>query len=89
MESCNELREVEQRGHEAVSLKNQPWRISDNGTADEVRALFGQLVRASPQNIALTPSTSYAISQAAHNILRSGRVSSGLLGEGYFWMKFL
>ncbi|CAE7270594.1 csd [Symbiodinium pilosum] len=71
------LRSVEQRGHEAVSLKNQPWRISDNGTADEVRALFGQLVRASPQNIALTPSTSYAISQAAHNILRSGRVSSG------------
>ena len=69
--------EVERLGHEAVSVKNQPWLITDSASA-QVRALFAQLVRASPDNIALAPSTSYAISQAAHNIARSGRVSAGL-----------
>ena len=69
---------VEQLGHEAVSVKNRPWLITDNGTAAQVRALFAQLVAASPDNVALAPSTSYAISQAAHNIWRSGRVRAGL-----------
>ncbi|CAE7554191.1 csd [Symbiodinium natans] len=71
------LRSVEQLGHEAVSVKNRPWLITDNGTAAQVRALFAQLVAASPDNVALAPSTSYAISQAAHNIWRSGRVRAG------------
>ncbi|CAE7230640.1 ycbU, partial [Symbiodinium microadriaticum] len=70
------LRSVEKLGHEAVSVKNQPWLIADSASA-QVRALFAQLVRASPDNIALAPSTSYAISQAAHNIARSGRISAG------------
>jgi len=71
------LRSVEKVGHEAVSVKNEPWRISDDGVADHVRAMFAQLVRTSPQNVALTPSTSYAITQAARNIWKLGRIAAG------------
>ncbi|CAE8612037.1 unnamed protein product [Polarella glacialis] len=71
------LRQVEKVGHEAVSLKNEPWRICDDGVAERVRGLFGQLLGVDAGDVALTPSTSYAISQAAHNIWKLGYISEG------------
>lgn len=71
------LREVERVGHEAVSTKREPWRIVDDGIAERVRILFAQLLATSADHVALTPSTSYAISLAAHNIMRLGRVRPG------------
>ncbi|CAK9022583.1 Glycosyltransferase 8 domain-containing protein 1 [Durusdinium trenchii] len=54
---------VEEIGHKAVSLKNHPWRIADDGIADQVRAQFARLVHCDAKDVALVPSTSYAISQ--------------------------
>lgn len=71
------LRDVEQVGHRAVSLKNEPWRIGDDGVAERCRDLFGRLVGASGDEIAITPSTSYAISMVAHNLGRMGYVKPG------------
>eukprot|EP00933_Yihiella_yeosuensis_P026342 TRINITY_DN20437_c0_g1_i1.p1 TRINITY_DN20437_c0_g1~~TRINITY_DN20437_c0_g1_i1.p1 ORF type:complete len:461 (-),score=60.74 TRINITY_DN20437_c0_g1_i1:356-1738(-) len=68
------LHQVEKVGHQAVSLKNEPWRISDDGVDGRVRSLFARLLDVDPLDIALTPSTSYAISQAAHNIQKLGRI---------------
>lgn len=36
--------EVEAVGHQAVSLKNHPWQIADNGTADNATWLFTLLL---------------------------------------------
>lgn len=71
------LRSVEEIGHQAVSLKKHPWRISDNGIPDKVRAQFAELIGVKAAEVALTPSTSYAISQVAHNILKLGRIEAG------------
>ncbi|CAK9029999.1 unnamed protein product [Durusdinium trenchii] len=76
------LRSVEEIGHKAVSLKNHPWRIADDGIADQaawlrVRAQFARLVHCDAKDVALVPSTSYAISQVAHNILKLGHIRAG------------
>jgi len=71
------LRSVEAVGHQAVSLKNHPWQIADNGIADKVRAQFAELIGCHARDVALTPSTSYAMSQVAHNIWKLGRIEAG------------
>eukprot|EP00434_Breviolum_minutum_P028962 symbB.v1.2.025620.t1/scaffold2498.1/size77700/4 len=71
------LRSVEAVGHQAVSLKNHPWQIADNGIADNVRAQFAELIGCHARDVALTPSTSYAMSQVAHNIWKLGRIEAG------------
>jgi len=71
------LRKVEDVGHRAVSLKNQPWRIGHDGIEERVRALFARLIGCEADFVALTPSTSYAISLVAHNLLRLGRIGPG------------
>merc|ERR1719424_376760 len=69
--------EVEAVGHRAVSQKLEPWKISDDGIQERVRALFAELLGASADNVALTPSTSYALSQVAHNLLRLRCIRAG------------
>ncbi|CAJ1335534.1 unnamed protein product, partial [Effrenium voratum] len=72
------LSSVEKLGHEAVSLKNHPWRIGGDDAADrEVRSLFAELIGCRPRDVALTPSTSYAITQVALNIKKLGRIGAG------------
>lgn len=71
------LKEVELIGHKAVSQKNEPWRISDDGVHERVRTLFARLLDVESDNVALTPSTSYAISMAARNILDGGLIKAG------------
>ena len=50
-----------------------PWAIGDDGCEEQARALFAELIDATADDIAITPSCSYAISLCAHNIERAGR----------------
>ena len=48
---------------------HSPWDIGDTSAdLDTVRALFASLIGASAEDICLTPSCSYAMSLAAHNL---------------------
>eukprot|EP00937_MAST-01D_sp_MAST-1D-sp2_P001708 g1708.t1 len=53
---------------EALRNKMRPWTIPSGDLAGEARGLFAKLVHADASDIALTPSTSYAISVAASNV---------------------
>eukprot|EP00959_Pyramimonas_sp_CCMP1952_P235398 4918975-Pyramimonas_sp.AAC.2 len=57
-------------GQEAVMSKTHPWQMKDEQPLlQKVRGAFARLVgAASPDDIAIMPSTSYAISTAARNI---------------------
>ena len=56
-------------GQEAVAMKSTPWEpFGEEAHLAGVKESFAQIIRASPSDIALTPSTSYAISVAAKNI---------------------
>ena len=48
---------------------HSPWDIGDTSSdLDTVRALFASLIGASAEDICITPSCSYAMSLAAHNL---------------------
>ncbi|MBF9041158.1 aminotransferase class V-fold PLP-dependent enzyme [Rhodobacterales bacterium LSUCC0387] len=56
---------------EGVRLKAQPWRLTIDHFFEEVdtaKKLFGQLVNAPEDRIAVVPSASYGLSTAANNI---------------------
>merc|ERR1712166_65450 len=57
-------------GMQAIKLKAvTPWSIGDTATnLARIKQLFGQFIGAAAADIALTPSTSYAISLAAKNL---------------------
>ena len=58
-----------QVGQQRVAAKARPWQMGgEEQVAQRVRQLFAQLLNCRPENVALTPSTSYAISAAAHNM---------------------
>ena len=63
---------VERVGVDALREKSQPWRLADSdATAERTRVLFARVVGAregGEDSVAITPSTSYAISQAAVNL---------------------
>ena len=67
-------RAVAAEGVSALRAKLRPWTLPDSDAlAERTRALFARVVGADERAggadaIALTPSTSYAISQAAHNL---------------------
>ena len=48
---------------------HSPWDIGDTSAdLDTVRSLFASLIGASAEDICITPSCSYAMSLAAHNL---------------------
>ncbi|KAJ1623024.1 hypothetical protein T492DRAFT_1058105 [Pavlovales sp. CCMP2436] len=74
------LRKVYDVGVEAVGRKLLPWRIDEEGgaAAEAVRDRFAKLIGArSGEEVALTPSCSYAVSLAAANLRAVGRVPAG------------
>ncbi len=71
------LRTVGQAGREGVQRKCHPWTIGPQQHYDDVedlRRLFAELIGATADDIALTPSVSYGLSIAARNLdLGAGR----------------
>ena len=72
-----QLRTVTAAGIEAVRSKASPWNLtaSDWFTgAEPLRALFGRVVNASAESVALVPSVSYGMAIAAANLrVRAGQ----------------
>ena len=65
------LRAARVAGEAAVARKSQPWRIHAADFFDEseqARALFGALIGADAEGIAIVPSASYGIGVAAANL---------------------
>ncbi len=65
------LRSAAEAGVAGVRLKQRPWEISPEDfftLADRARTLFAQLIGASADDIAITPSVSYGIETAAKNL---------------------
>ncbi len=64
-------RSARQAGEAAIRRKSEPWTISpvDFFTdSEEARGLFGRLIGAAGDDVAVVPSTSYGIATAARNI---------------------
>ena len=70
------LRRAREAGECAIALKSRPWGRQwghDSAAAVEhARTLFGSLIGATPDDIALVPSASYGLSTAAHNLQIGG-----------------
>ena len=63
------LKSVATAGHAGVDLKVRPWHIGNSAaTVEEIRRLFGQIIGATADDIALMPSTAFAVSTAAANL---------------------
>lgn len=80
------LHSVRAAGEAALARRAKPWTIAEHDwfdDAEQARSLFGQLIGASADGIAVVPATSYGFAVAAHNLtLRPGeRVL--VLGEEY------
>ena len=65
------LKSVEEAGIIGLQRRRQPWTITPRDffePAEQVRALFAQLINADPDGVALIPSVSYGIGIAAVNL---------------------
>src|SRR5918994_2821561 len=71
-----QIRRAREVGEKAVSRKSRPWELTPEDffeEAEEVRALFAQLVGGDAEGVAIIPSVSYGISVAAANVpIREG-----------------
>jgi selenocysteine lyase/cysteine desulfurase len=66
-----QLRSMREIGERAVARKSRPWEITPDDffeDAEKTRALFGLLVGAEADGIALIPSVSYGMAVAAANV---------------------
>jgi selenocysteine lyase/cysteine desulfurase len=66
-----QLRPAREIGERAVARKSRPWEITPDDffeDAEKSRALFGRLVGAEGDGVALIPSVSYGIAVAAANV---------------------
>lgn len=66
-----QMKQITEAGLEAVSFKEQPWRLqtSDFFTGcDELRGLVANLLKTSADNIALIPAVSYGVETAVLNL---------------------
>ena len=48
-----------------ATLKSNPWEVDLTDYSSEVRELYGKLIESPAENIAIVPSTSYAITLAS------------------------
>ena len=80
-----QLHAVRAAGEEALRRRGRPWEISAGDwftDVERLRALFGRLVGADAEGIALVPATSYGFAVAARNLpLRAGDRVVVLAGE--------
>ncbi|MEO8562192.1 MAG: aminotransferase class V-fold PLP-dependent enzyme [bacterium] len=72
-----QLRTVTAAGLAAVQTKASPWKLTAHdwfAGAEPLRALFGQIVNAEPDAIAIVPAASYGLAVAAANVpVRAGQ----------------
>jgi selenocysteine lyase/cysteine desulfurase len=80
-----QLRRVREAGERALERRGRPWTISSPDWFSEVerlRGLFGQLIGADAEGVALVTATSYGFAVAARNLrLRAGDRILVLAGE--------
>jgi len=68
---------VKQAGFQCIEYESQPWNVpSPDDTANDVRKQFSAIIHANPtgEDIAIVPSTSFALTMAAHNLYRTGLI---------------
>jgi cysteine desulfurase/selenocysteine lyase len=72
-------RSAEKRGADALSERSTPWaKDSSSEHLERARELFSQLVNApSADYVAACPSTAFAMSMAAANVLKMGLLKPG------------
>lgn len=70
---------VEEIGIEALRRKSSPWEglRGDESDVSQLRSLTASLLNCSADDIAIAPSTAFAITMIAENVRRSGRLSPG------------
>jgi selenocysteine lyase/cysteine desulfurase len=72
-----QLRSVTAAGIDAVRSKASPWKLTANDwfvQAEPLRALFGRVIGADAESVAIVPSVSYGLAVAAANIpVRAGQ----------------
>jgi selenocysteine lyase/cysteine desulfurase len=66
-------RSVQRAGELAVQRESQPWTTAVSHT-EKIRSNFAQIIHASSEDIAIVPSTGFAMTMIAHNILRELQV---------------
>lgn len=80
------LHAVRDAGHAALLRRGQPWTIASSdwfAEVEEVRALFGELIGADAEGVALVPATSYGFAVAARNLHLSERDRILVLAREY------
>ena len=74
-----QLRTVTAAGIDAVRAKASPWKLRSDDWfvhAEPLRALFGRVIGADAESVALIPSVSYGLAIAAANVpVRAGESS--------------
>jgi selenocysteine lyase/cysteine desulfurase/dTDP-4-dehydrorhamnose reductase len=70
---------VEMIGVEALKQKSYPWKGLRGGEEDvrDIRRLFGELINAPAETISYSPSTAFAMTLAARNSIRCGKLREG------------
>lgn len=72
-----QLKETTRTGQAGIARRAQPWTLDFSerlATSETARELFGQLIGASRDNIALIPAVSYGVAIAAANLpIRAGQ----------------
>lgn len=71
-------RTVEAVGERSLRLKRTPWLgMGPSNIAETIRTRFGALIGTTGDNIAIMPSTGFAMTLAAHNIARDRTLRPG------------
>jgi selenocysteine lyase/cysteine desulfurase len=80
-----QLRRVREAGERALERRGRPWTIASAdwfSDVERLRGLFGRLIGADAEGVALVPATSYGFAVAARNLgLREGDRILVLAGE--------
>ena len=81
-----QLQRSAQLAIEQLRRKSEPWTITADDfftPAERLRVLFAQLIDASPDDIAIVPSVSYAMATAAANLPITGDRHTVMLAEQF------
>jgi selenocysteine lyase/cysteine desulfurase len=81
-----QLHRVRAAGEAALERRGRPWAISPDdwfSDAERLRTLFGELIGADAEGVALVPATSYGFAVAARNLGLQGGDRVLVLGEEY------
>ena len=80
------MQPVREAGMVGINRKAHPWQIYANhffDESEEARALFAQLISATPDDVALIPAVSYGVAVAARNIPLQAGDEIIVLGEQF------